>query len=503
LDFQSLKEKFEDDIRLGEIVTVKNEIETIKTTEIPRQLMASFADIARRVRSENWGLRLLRPIVRSETEIHPPVTDDERCAYAGLLIKVGALPEAEELLGNLDESKTANVLNFYSQIHIAQWNYRKAITYLKKIGVSTTTTDYQKCIAEVNLAGAYIFLQEFEKAKKLLPKILSECQIHSWDLLYGNALEISAQLSVMQKEWIKASEFLNLAVNSAGQHSHYNLFIEKWRRLSELFQTKPNSSEAEAVLTKIDTLRNHAQKLFSWESVRDLDYYVGVHLNQQNLLLNVYFGTPFSDYKKRIENLFKEKGWKIPNDYYRKLSSEPASRILDIETGLEEDREMVEIIKPGQMLHRFLNILATDFYKPIGVGQLFSKLFPDEYFNPETSADRIAQAVKQIRKWFLINEIPLDVNVESNLYNLSAYGPYALKLSKSLQNSDELLDAGFELQLKKLIEKWPYQSFSTSKAADELQISSSSVRTILEKALDQKRIFKSGAGRSVLYRFQK
>ncbi|MGZ5278770.1 MAG: hypothetical protein ACXWC9_02435, partial [Pseudobdellovibrionaceae bacterium] len=149
------------------------------------------------------------------------------------------------------------------------------------------------------------------------------------------------------------------------------------------------------------------------------------------------------------------------------------------------------------------NILAHDFYKPVGLGELFSKLFPEEYFNPDAAADRIHQAVKQLRRWFQANEIPLDILVENNRYSISAHGPYAFKISKKAKDAKELLEAGFDLQIKRLKSRWPYQSFSVAKAAVELEISVSSVRSLLQRALDENLLYKSGAGRSTLYHFQK
>ncbi len=465
--------------------------------------MAEFADIARRVRSENWGLRLLRQIVRAEPPVSPSVTDNELCVYAGLLIKVGALNEAKQILEKLDQNKNIQALIFLSQIAIAQWNYREAAPLLRKAQKLNGISDYQKCITQVNLAGALIFLEKFKEAKKLLPQILARCLENKWDLLYGNALEISAQLAVRQQDWPEANRLLNQAEAHSGQHTHYLIFIEKWRTLAELFQTKPNSLEGNAILKKIEDLRSKAQKLKSWESVRDFDYHISLYLNHQNLLLNVYFGTPHDEYKKRIERICKNRKWKIPSQYYRKLSDSPTERFFDLNAGRETGPNFIEALKPGQMLHRLLNILATDFYKPFGVGELFSQLFAGEYFNPDISAARVSQAVKQLRQWLITNQIPIDIIVENNRHSLQAHGPYAFKISRKKLSSNDVLTSRFEVQLNQLREKWPYKSFSTSQACEELGLSPTSLRGLLKKALKEERIYQFGAGRSILYRFEK
>lgn len=503
MNFDELATQFENAIRRGEIVSVQNEIERLPASTIPRSHAAAFGDIARRVRSETWGLRLLRPIVRSEAAISPSPSDAEMCAYAGLLIKVGAIPEARSILEKLDEKKLDNVSTFLSQTYITEWNYLEASVHLKKLLERDHLSPYARCVTEVNLIGAFIFLSQYSKAQTGLKKVLALSRENSWDLLYGNALELAAQLAVIQGAWADADALLKEAEARSGQHSHYRVFIEKWRSLALLFQTKPGTPACEAALEKIASVRQTALRLSSWETARDLDYQVADFLRHQNLLLNVYFGTPFPEYKKRIEQIFKKEGWRIPADYFRKLSSAPATRVFDLGSGDEYGSNLIEPLKPGQMLHRFINILATDFYKPIGLGELFSRLFPDEFFNVDSSPDRVAQAVKQLRRWFETNHIPLDIQVENSRYAIKANDAYAFRIENQVRTPKDLLDSGYEQQLKQLMTKWPYQSFSASKAAAHLDLSASTVRTLLQRALDEKRLYQSGAGRSTLYRFEK
>ncbi len=498
-----MHKKFDETIRSGEITSVRNQIELLIPSAIPRKLVAAFADIARRVRSELWGLRLMRPIVRSETPVFPKPTELELCTYAGLLIKVGALPEAKQKLLQLDRKNLANVDIFLGEIHIAQWNYKDAVPHYKKILARKDLSDYVHAIAQVNFASALIFLESYTAAEKILPKLLQHCQDHKWELLYANTLEISAQLAVWQSNWNEVHRLLTEAEQVAGPNSHYRLYIDKWRALAGLFKARTEMGSSDNEELKIVQIRQQALSLKSWETVRDLDFYLALYQKNVNVLLNVYFGTPHPAYKNRIKKLFKKKGWLIPKSYFRKLTSDSTDRLLDLETAQEVGRAMIEPIKPGQMLHRLLNILATDFYKPIAIGELFSKLYPDEYFNPDIAPGRVAQAVKLLRRWIEANQIPLMINVDNNRYSIAATAPYAFKITSTVQSASELQNAGFKTQLKRLSEKWPYQSFSALQASQFLEISASSARKLLAKALSQQRIYTSGTGRSTQYRFQK
>lgn len=503
MDFEALIEQLNQKIRSGDIQSVREALSALQVAKVPRPKAADLADLARRVRMEDWGLRLLRPFVRPLEIQNMVPTPQELTVYAGLLIKVGALPEALNILENLPSKQDPLVLTLMSQLFIHQWNYKRATPYLQKILRHSKTDAYQKCIAQVNLVGALLFLEKKDEAQTTLNEVFETCREHQWDLLYGNALELAAQLAVLQRNPERAKYFLDQASQRVGQHSHYSFFIEKWRALSELLELKPGTEPSELVLLKMEKLRQKAHSINSWESVRDLDFYIGKYLNHDHLLLSVYFGTPYESYRERIETILKNRNSDIPDFYIRKLTDTPAERALSLATGNEIGESLANPLKPGQMLYRLLNILAKDFYKPLGLGELFSSLYPDEYFNPDSSGERVSQAIKQFRQWARMNQVPMDVLVTSNRFSLIATGPYALQISRGMRSATKLTEAGFENQLQTLKKKWPYQSFSSQKAATELQISVSSATKLLKKAVDQKQIYKSGSARSTLYRFQK
>lgn len=504
MDFKITFEKLESEIRQGEIANVQQQLQKLSYSDIPRAHLADFADIARRVRLEYWGLKILRPIVRPQVPVHPKVSDQELCVYAGLLIKVGALPEATALLEKLDSEKIPQVNTFLSQIHIAEWNYESAVKDLKATIKNVKLTPYQVCIAEVNLAASYLFLQQIKLAEKLLSKIILSCEQNKWDLLFGNALELLAQLAVAQKDWNKARKLLSDSQTRVGQHPRYQLFIQKWIALVKVFEAKSDSREMNQALAEVKTIRDHAVQLNAWETIRDLDYHTAIHLKQKELLLNIYFGTPYKEYKKRIQGIFKTEGWDLPDFYFRNLSHEPATAYLDVQNGTtESEMPLPTPLKQGQALHRLLLVLSQDFYKPTGPGEIFSKIFPDEYFNHETSPERIVQAVKRLRTWFYENNIPVTITVVNGSYALHASRPYKLKILNKTTPAGPLNEFVDDQHLQSLKAHWPYKAFSLAKATEFLNIPKVNVQKILKKAFDQKNVFKSGVASATLYRFQK
>jgi hypothetical protein len=57
--------------------------------------------------------------------------------------------------------------------------------------------------------------------------------------------------------------------------------------------------------------------------------------------------------------------------------------------------------------------------------------------------------------------------------------------------------------LRQLRKEWPHKSFSCTQASKVLAIPSVRTQRLLKLAADRKLLYKSGAGRSRLYRFKK
>lgn len=122
----------------------------------------------------------------------------------------------------------------------------------------------------------------------------------------------------------------------------------------------------------------------------------------------------------------------MPKSYIRKISNSPASRFLNLETGLEPQRTLHSSLIVGDINHQLLSLLATDFYKPRSLGDVFSALFETENYHPQTSAQQVLTVVEQLRSWFQENEIPLDVLIEKNRYSIIAHRGYAFQMSRQM-----------------------------------------------------------------------
>jgi hypothetical protein len=69
-------------------------------------------------------------------------------------------------------------------------------------------------------------------------------------------------------------------------------------------------------------------------------------------------------------------------------------------------------------LHRLMFLLCRDFYQPLSVVGAFSKLFPDEYFNPNTSPNRVHQFIRRLSNYFRKQGVAFKIDEMTGSYRL-------------------------------------------------------------------------------------
>ena len=139
--------------------------------------------------------------------------------------------------------------------------------------------------------------------------------------------------------------------------------------------------------------------------------------------------------------------------------------------------------------------LANDFYSPARIATLFSFLFPNEFFNPQSSPHRVHETLRRLRGWFKLNDVPLTVSHDAGQYRLAATGPYCL-LTRP-QNSITRR----EFLINELHRTRSAQSFSSMTVAQILGVSPRFSQDLLRWAVESGQMSRFGQGRGTRYRF--
>lgn len=471
----------EDLIRRGKTTTARNEVQRIARGKVPRAEVAELAAFARRVALPDLALKLLYPIVRPASRTIAQPTPKEQAEYAAALVRAGGLEEAIELLKRLEREDLPETLLYGAFARIGQWNYSEAIPLLEKY-LAKVADDYSRDVAETNLAAALVHERQWEKAIPLLERLEKHFSEKALPLLYGNVMKQKAEAFFLQKDWPaaeKAIEKARLALPDPNSRDAF--FVRKWEIFMALFRQGASAKN----LKRLQGYREEARKKEHWETLRDCDRAQAVVTSNEALFLKLYVGTPYDGFRFWLEKDFGRSA-KLPEYFDWNFGEESTSK----------KRLSLEGLDYSQAEVRLLRILCGDFYRPFLSATLHTRLFPDEFYSPQSSPGRIRTQASRLRDWLRKGKFPLVVGSHDNSYQLSARGKLTVRIPTTTRaHSRE------ENELDRLKRQWPTEEFRVGDAAEFLGLSSRSCQRLLDPALQAGKLVRLGAGRNTRYRF--
>ncbi|MCB0386040.1 MAG: hypothetical protein KDD43_11660 [Bdellovibrionales bacterium] len=491
--YLKIVERLEDLSRNGLGAEVRKQMQNLVVVKVPRQYRLPLANLARRNNLPLMSIRLLNPIVRSERELDLPASNQELAEYASSLLYIGAGKEAEELLSSLDPSHIPRVLLYRSFSCFGRWEYDRAIPLLTEY-IQREPDPYLNTVGEINLAAAKVFLGH-DDVEILLKDLRRKTQDREYWLLHGNSLELSALMTLSNRQYRDTKKFLNqAAVVLEKSQSLNDLFVRKWRAILGLHQA-PDSKDAAKQVQKI---KAEGAKYQNWETVRDCEFHLAVETRNQGLFGRVYFGTPYPAYRQTMKDKIP-KQWKISDEYLLSSTTEAAPHlVLDLKLGTEKSGRFE--LKPGQLLHRALVLLIEDFYHPKRVGTLHSELFPDSYFNPVSSPNRIYQVVSRLRQWADESKVPLSIKEDNGYYWAMVRAGLGVLIREEKTLASEV--SPNQTLVDRLYAEGA-EDFSARQACECLGLSRSSFNRFAKWAIDEGILEKRGQSSSTHYRLLK
>jgi hypothetical protein len=482
--------QIEELIRKGEFQEAEKLLRRARPSKIRRQDACAIANAARRVDLPLIAVRILNPIVRPEDQLQAPATDFEKIEYAECLRRLGIIHEAWQILQTVSPKDHPQVLLHQTFCLFNQWNYKDAIALLKDYSQDPRLPLYARLVGKVNLAAAFIYEERIEEADHLLAELRRDTQALDHKLLHGNCLELSCQLRLLQKEWTAAIEFIEEStriLNLAGKMQ--SLIARKWLAIAHSFQDSDRIGE-------ITEIRDKAFRTRHWETMRDCDFYLARLTGNQDLFRHLYFGTPFESFRQRILRT-ADHGFSLPDHYLWSQARQPAVT-LNLVDGHIKGPWPGRALSLGQSVHRFLMLLARDFYRPLPVLSAFAGLFPDEYINPLTSANRVHQVVLRSRQWLKENHFPAEIEEIDGAYRLVLKDKAAVRIELLPPESGSR-----DLQWSRLKSHFQERFFSIREAADLMDCSISSAQRILRWGLQKDEVKKTGRSSDIRYQIKK
>ena len=415
---------------------------------------------------------------------------EERAEYAACLIKMGASHEALNLLTKLDAREVAEIELYRAFALITQWRYQEAIPLLLSYSKNPIVGPFQQMVGRVNLAAAYVNEREFENSTPLLAELAKETRKNEFHQLHGNVLEIQAQAAIFQKDWTGGTRCLAQARKYLQSSKGLSLFfVDKWEAIQAILRNPKSESHQQGMIK----IRKLAETMHHWETVRECDLYLSYSQNDETLLKHIFFGTPFESYRKKLI-----RGCPFPTlpfDSYLRTNDKRKKptyvlRLQNGETSIPGVR-----LKAGQMIHRLFLSLASDFYRPLSVAYLHSQIYPEQFFNPRSSAAKIHELVKRGRRWIEHNDAPFSIFESHSEYSLRLHSRAGILCeNRSVPKSKQTF------VLNKIRSSYSTESFSAKDLASLLEVSSRTARRYLKEAENQKQVERVGNSSNTLFR---
>jgi tetratricopeptide (TPR) repeat protein len=473
-------------IRGGQSALVRSTLIRINRNELQREHLVEYADLARRVQRPDLIIRWLRAVVRPEKPVTPVASVREIAIYALGLSRLGVFGEALDLLSNLPTQDHPQVLFYLGLVHIEQWDYEAAQFPLQKYINRKDISDYQKMAGLLNLAACYVSERNWSKANETLSLLLLGSNTEDRLLIRANTFELLAQSKIFQNQYAEALDYLAQSHAILGKNNiQYEFFIRKWKAIAQ-FIHDPSTIDG------LMNIRQQAWDTRAWETVRECDFFRAQVLRDHDLFLTVYFGSHAKAYRQRILKLY---GWDQVLPLAHRL---PILKFSPSKNDIIYNFRPTELGLPS-LLQELLLILLSDLYRPFPLPELFAKLYPTEYFNPQSSIHKVEQLLQRLRQKLVQKNIPMEICSELGRYFIRANSSVIIERSRKKPSARGRSKAQLATRLHQLHKLFGNRSFTFSEVSQCLQISERSASRLLSEAVKNRFLMRMGG--KLGYRF--
>lgn len=464
----------EEEIRQGRPFEAARRLRKLNLSRVPQPWRLPLARLCRRVALYNQGLTLLGKRIHGDGKIlKDPPTPAELAEYGAILLRSGAVSEAQNYLQRADASLAPDALLYRAFAHFMKWEFAESVPLLERFNGSDIP-EYTRLVGQTNLGYALIESGEYARGRELLSIVIEQARSSGHSTLEKNSLCYRAFSHFQEGNFAKAQSDLESAKSSiSGQPTNDQLVILKYQLLFDGVRNRD--------LKPINDLRELAMKARDSASHREADLHaLKIQFNLERFLY-LYFGTPFQAFRER---LCRELNFTPDRDTYV-LGKKSAPR-FDLSTGMIDGRLA---INPGHKCHQLIDVLLADFYQPMRINAIFASMFPGEYFMDGFSHDRVHQVIRRTRAWFKELKLPASIKEQSEFYRLELDGDLSFRIPLERVKIDPM-----HLQFRALQEKFRHRPlFSAREVREALGIPKTSAFRLLSWAIESKYLERMGS----------
>jgi len=483
--FATLVAQMENDIRSGDKLVARRKLRAVSPRRVPRPQRILLAALARRAEVPALGISVLAPVVRPASG-KSDASDAEKSEYAACLVRLGAETEALTLLDTVDAKRHPGALLYRAFALVNEWEYARTIPLLEQF-IATGSDDYLKLVARVNLAAALVFERRHGDAARIIAALTGETA--QLPLVHHNALELAAQNLIFQGDWAAAKAALKKVEEFAKKTGGVDaLLIRKWGALLRLLR----DGASPITLAEWQEVRAEAKARGLWETVRTCDRFRASSTKDAALWLKLYFGTPYSEFRKKLVAEFPSPPPLPPSYAWYPGGEATAKHSIDLGTGELDGRPA---LRPGMLQHRLVFVLASDFYRPLRTASIHARIYPRDYFSPSSSPARVRQALATLRRWLAARHLSIAIEETDGTYRFSGKG---VAFQVPLTGAPDDLESARLVELRGRLGAAP---FGAAEVARALGVPLRSAQRLLQKGVERGGVTRSGSGNAVKYQF--
>lgn len=468
-------------IKRGLLNQARSALQTLSPKKISPVDLVFYCSLLRRAGLSVLAIKTLQPLVYPSARKAMVATSDERLEYASCLVRLGILNEAERIFRSIDSNMHPVVLIRLGFLFISRWDFQNANECFKAYVAQPKNDPYEVLIGKVNLLQGFVNLRELSEAEALADQLSEELDPVQNRLLLAAVYEFRAEVFRLQRKFSEGlKEVARGKALLAGDHSLDEFLLRKQEAIIAAHRTRDGDH--------LLTLRAEAAEWKHFESLRDLDLHRALITKDVRLLEKVYWGTQSKAYKKRILELASIEEVQVRSSFYQFHKNKGI--VFNVETGALVGAKAE--VKKEKLLSKLLRVFVSESYKPLKISDLFSGVYEQEIFFPESSPDKMHQLLRRLQSFIIEAELPLSIVCKGNAYRLLVHGNFSL-------SSENVVVESWERSLKKS------QRRSLFDAEGAQALWNCSRRTAFRRLLELKergRIEVIGKTRSARYRFR-
>jgi len=502
-------------VRSGTLDQLDLKIRRILRLEPNEWERVALADLAVKGHQFNLGLRILHPDLFPDGAHVAQGLAEGRMIYAKTLIWMGAFGAARRILSAEDLQNRYEALDLLGLAEIKRWNFKAASEALKRRALVDEEDEHSRVISLRLQAQAAAFLPDGEAlSEDFFEKVLryAHPERHAAFILETHHIRAITRIYHGRlREGLRDCQHIIERLGGTG-FQNFLPMAELARKVCE------GSIRPHEAARALDRMRGRWRNFPHRGLLRQHEFVIARHLGIREGFAHLYFGSPYAGLRSEVLR------WVDPADLPAYIDSplqQPASSSKEFyDPWLFFQKSPAT--KKGQLLFRMLSAVASDFYQPPHLLEVFHLLHPGEIYSPISSPNRLTQSLHRFKNLFRKTRTGLCVEVQSGRAVLTTKKHLRIRIHRenllmedeaaSFSSSSSLPAVPGENRLQisapptvraalqAVVQTWTHSTFGAREAAEHLGLSHRSAGRILQAGVEAGILQVEGAGRSTLYR---